>query len=292
MITGIFMMDADVVFGQVCSDCGLTATAGCATISATDSCQFAASGGETSAHYATAFSNGRATGDSSFAAGGGYATGIVSVALAEGSATGYGAFAASQGGAEGDYSSGLSNGNGLAEYAVGIGNRCIADAAKAVAIGNGSWVSGASAISLGSANYVEGENSIAIGAYVKTNSAKTFNYVFGKGITFVNSLDNDISNSIMFGMNSNVPTVFIGNSGGTTDSYGNVGIGNITDDAASLLHVRDQVRVGYASSDNGSIIFNNSTNANTVTFKSGETTTTHEYTLPLLQGRSSAYQQW
>ena len=63
----------------------------------------------------------------------------------------------------------------------------------------------------------------------------------------------------------------------------NVGIGNITA-PASLLHVRDEVRVGLASADNGSIKFNNSTNANTVTFKSGVTATTHEYILPLAQG--------
>jgi hypothetical protein len=123
--------------------------------------------------------------------------------------------------------------------------------------------------------------SIAIGSRVEVESTATNSIILGRGSTI---MENDIENSIMFGMNSDVPTVFIGNSGGTSGSYGNVGIGNITDDAESLLHVRDQIRVGYDSEDNGSIIFNNSTNSNTVGFQSGVSTANQLYTLPLAYG--------
>ena len=280
LLVTTFMLNTDA-FGQVCYDCGLTAASGCATISSTDTCQFAASGSITSAHYATAFSNGRAIADSAFAANG-LAAGIGSAALASGDAQGHGAFAASQGYASGEYATGLSNGSSQAQYAVAIGDRCIAIGEKAIAIGSSTRADGAGALSLGFANLVDGGSSVGIGAWTKTNSANTFNYVFGKGLSVVNALENDISNSMMFGMNSDVPTVFIGNSGGTAGSYGNVGIGNITDDAASLLHVRDQLRLGYDSEDNGSIVFNNSTNSNAVTIQSGVTSpSSYSLTLPV-----------
>ena len=254
LVGGMFMLND--AFGQ-CDDCNNGA--GCTT-------------------------NASATGDCSFAAGdGALATGVGAVAVSDGDAAGDYSFAGAGGGAEGDYSTGLSNGNGLDEYAVGIGDRSIADAVGAIAIGTGTRADGAAAISIGLFNYADAASSVALGAWTKTNSANTFNYVFGKGLSIANALENDISNSIMMGMNSDVSTVFIGNSGGSTGTYGNVGIGNITS-PSSLLHVRDQMRVGNASSDNGSIVFNNATNSNTVTFQTGVTSSTHTYTLPLDQG--------
>lgn len=163
------------------------------------------------------------------------------------------------------------------------------------AIGEGATASGNESVALGIAtssgdvSYSFGvtataaaDTSVAIGKCVETDASETNNIVIGIGAPGI-GLVNDISWSMMFGVNSNVSTVYIDDSGGTIGSYGNVGIGNITS-PSSLLHVRDQLRVGYDSEDNGSIVFNNSSNDKTVTFKSGVTTTTHEYTLPLEQG--------
>ena len=217
------------------------------------------------------FSAASATGDCSFAAcDGSAASGAGAAALAGGTASGGG-------------SVGLANGNASGAAAVSIGSNSVASGVKSHSIGQSS-VSGDYAYSFGKENISAGDCSWTFGEFLRTTSTASHNMVIGHGV--YNSsllLENSISNTIMIGVNSDVSTVFIGNSGGTSDSYGNVGIGNITA-PASLLHVRDEVRVGLASADNGSIKFNNSTNANTVTFKSGVTATTHEYILPLAQG--------
>lgn len=192
-----------------------------------------------------------------------------------------------------------SGANAVGDCSAAIGSSTVANGDNSVAIGNGSTTGSlaTSSVAIGATAQSDGEQSFTFGDRVKALddfgmaigrdviSDANYAYIFGRSALGLGGFaTNDIDNSIMFVMNSNVSSMFIGNAGGTSGSYGNVGIGNITDDAASLLHVRDQVRVGYDSEDNGSIIFNNSTNSNTVTFQSGVTTSTHSYTLPLAQG--------
>lgn len=65
----------------------------------------------------------------------------------------------------------------------------------------------------------------------------------------------------------------------------NVGIGVVR--PSSLLHVNGVTRFGLASTTNASLIFQNSTNANTLTINSGVTSASHAWTLPLAQGAAN-----
>ena len=66
---------------------------------------------------------------------------------------------------------------------------------------------------------------------------------------------------------------------------GNLGVNTRT--PGSTLHVNGSGRFGFASTTNGSIIFNNSTNANTVTVQSGVTSSGYSLTLPTAQGAAN-----
>lgn len=55
----------------------------------------------------------------------------------------------------------------------------------------------------------------------------------------------------------------------------------------SKLHVAGAIRTGVASTTNGSLVFQNSTNVNTLTINSGVTSASHSWTLPLAQGAAS-----
>lgn len=233
-------------FGQVCYDCGLTSATGCATISSTDTCQFAASGGTTSAHYATAFSNGRATADSSFAASGGVASGSGSTGVSGGSALGEGSFCAVLGSSQGSYAVAMGDGSAVGDFTVAIGERSIAWELGAIVIGNGSSIYDTLSLGIGHNNLIYGENSMAFGERVSTTSGTDFSFVFGHGLTS-GRLENGISNSMMLGMNSDVPTVFIQDAGGYSGAFGRVGIG--TTDPDGLLHLKDE------SEDNTFMIF-------------------------------------
>jgi trimeric autotransporter adhesin len=88
--------------------------------------------------------------------------------------------------------------------------------------------------------------------------------------------------------------LFVDASGGTNNyaaifNSGNVGIGTIN--PASSLHVNGVARFGLASTTNGSQIWNNSANINTVTINSGATTASYALTLPLTQGAPASFLQ-
>lgn len=63
---------------------------------------------------------------------------------------------------------------------------------------------------------------------------------------------------------------------------GNVGIGN--NNPSYKLDVNGTIRTGNASATNGSIVFSNSTNANTLTLNTGTTSTSYALTFPAAQG--------
>jgi hypothetical protein len=91
--------------------------------------------------------------------------------------------------------------------------------------------------------------------------------------------------------NTNIAGYF--NASGATNNYGiivpsgNVGIG--TSSPASPLHVIGNAQFGAPTSSNGSQIWNNASNANTVTINSGITTTSYTLTLPTVQGGANTY---
>lgn len=69
------------------------------------------------------------------------------------------------------------------------------------------------------------------------------------------------------------------------DGNGNVGVGQIN--PSFKLDVNGTIRTGNASATNGSLIFSNSTNANTVTLNTGVTATSYALTLPTSQGATN-----
>jgi hypothetical protein len=170
---------------------------------------------------------------------------------------------------------------GTCTFTVGSGATSSGDNSISIGVGSkgGSSISDYG-FSFGSAAYAQGENSVAIGIGVGTDSTSEYNIVIGsKGAAnFFNTIDHSIMLGTKLG-GANPPTLYLEDPDLSSQSFGNVGIGTVAPE--SRLHVYDTARVGVASTANGSLVFNNSTNANTVTFKSGETTTTHKYTLPL-----------
>jgi len=175
---------------------------------------------------------------------------------------------------------GTANGN----KTVALGSSALSSAYAAVSIGEATST-GEVGYSFGNKVFAHGYASFAIGHKVEAATGASFNYVFGRG-TDKDNLINNIGNSMMFGMNSDVPTLFLDNSGGTSGSWGNVGIGNITA-PASLLHVRDQIRVGLDNEEDGSLVFNNSA-GDIITFNTPSALTSHSYTWPDAQATSSS----
>ncbi len=219
---------------------------------------------------------------------GALATGACSFAACENSnATGDGASALSGGQASGDNATALSQGEASGEGST-AGTNGTASGEKSTAFGLRSYATGAGSVVLGEGSYSDGVQSVAIGSSVRSTTGYIANHVIGQGVSPSNRLTNSISNSLSIGYNSTVSTVFIGPSSGS-GTHGNVGIGNITL-PASLLHVRDQIRVGYDSEDDGSIIFNNSTNSNTVSIQSGVTApSSYSLTLPVAASSTNGY---
>ena len=113
------------------------------------------------------------------------------------------------------------------------------------AIGNRAKATGNFTVSIGNYSTASGYNSFAIGDYIST--AGYGSYALGRGVNASNPLDNYLTNSLMVGFNSNVPTLFVGSSSGM-GTYGKVGIGNITNPLTTLdVNGKITMRLGAAT---------------------------------------------
>ncbi len=111
--------------------------------------------------------------------------------------------------ASGDYSfAGGKNSNALQKYSFAYGVRAKADGFR-------SFAQGMDVMAFGG-------NSIAIGRYVRTLTSDAM--VIGTGYDTLNYIENNISESLMIGFNSNEPTLYVGPASGL-NTIGNVGIG-------------------------------------------------------------------
>ncbi len=120
---------------------------------------------------------------------------------------------------------------------VAIGENATASGSASVAIGGSATAAGSEAFAIGNTVDADGTNSVAIGEDLEANTSYSKNYLFGTGLRS-NSMINNISNSIMIGMNSNLPTVFVEGAEGATGNWGRVGIG--TTGPSGILHIRDE----------------------------------------------------
>lgn len=117
---------------------------------------------------------------------------------------------------------------------ISLGNNSIADGHYSVSLGQ-SCFSGSQSYSIGQNAKAKGQQSFAIGRYVETATASLNSFIIGSGSSaFI--MQNNISNSLMIGFNSSVPTFFIGPSE-TFDGTGKVGIG--TTNPVARLQVAD-----------------------------------------------------
>ncbi|MEW6732265.1 MAG: tail fiber domain-containing protein [Acidobacteriota bacterium] len=101
-----------------------------------------------------------------------------------------------------------------------------------IALGFNTMASGVASIALGNEATAAANNSAAVGNFVGALASNSFTIGSGAGLQ---SLNNNISNSLMVGFNSNIPTLFVGPSTGA-GTTGNVGIGT-TDPQNNKLYV-------------------------------------------------------
>ena len=207
VVVGSFTLNANV-FGQT-TDESPTCTNGADIISG--NCSFAAgAGSEVDADNGTAFGSSSVTGEGSFGAANSDASGEYSVALSGATASGDGSTAGTGAEATGE---------------------------KSTAFGLRSDASGDHSVVLGKDSEAAGTQSIAIGFGTKASSTFTNNHVIGAGVTPSTLLTNGVSNSLMIGYNSTIPTVFVEGAGGS-GTLGRVGIG--TTDPDGMLHIQDE----------------------------------------------------
>lgn len=110
--------------------------------------------------------------------------------------------------------------------AIALGWQAKATGVQSVSIGQ-SCSSANQAYSFGQNAKADGQQSLAIGRFVKTDPVYGFgSIVLGSSISG-QELNNNISNSLMIGFNSTVPTLFVGPSASYT-GIGKVGIGTST----------------------------------------------------------------
>jgi len=141
---------------------------------------------------------------------------------------------------------GGTNSSALGDYSFAFGDYARAEGLSSIALGRGSLASGMYSVAIGRESLVNSNGAFSVG-YMNIANAD-FSFIFGKylksnasdaiiiGVGTPDYLINGESNSLMVGFNSNIPTLFVGQSRGI-GTTGKIGIGNITSPTAKL-HIR------------------------------------------------------
>jgi predicted DNA-binding protein (UPF0251 family) len=172
-----------------------------------------------------------------------YANGYVSFAIGNRSrATGY------EGYSFGSYS----RAEGTHSYS--IGRQSVVTGTDAYAFGYYSGGSGNNAFSIGNYSTANSNNSYSFGDYVSTSNTNSM--TIGRGINSSTKLDNNTTNSLMVGFNSDTATLFVGPSTGV-GTFGKVGIATSspirTLDVNGMSHFADTMSIGTTKT-NGSLL--------------------------------------
>ena len=113
------------------------------------------------------------------------------------------------------------------------------------------------AFAAGNEVFANNAGSVTIGQFLESNANDAF--VLGRGVDAANPIINTISNSLMIGFNSTIPTLFVGPGDGTPGSLGNVGIGT------SVPTVRLEIDNGVSNPNTSGLTFTQLTaNSSTV----------------------------
>ena len=129
------------------------------------------------------------------------------------------------------------------EFSSAIGQNTTSSEFVSFASGYEVMASGSFSFAHGKFLLAAGTNSVVFGKYA--NAVASHSMVLGYGSGNLQRLNNNVSNSLMVGFNSSVPTLFIGPS--MANGYtGKIGIGNVTDPQAKL-HIRADENYDTAS---------------------------------------------
>ena len=158
-----------------------------------------------------------------------------------------------------------SGGGSATGYKSTLGNQNTASGNYSLAAGWGNQASGQTSIVLGYYSKAEGLNSLALGMYTKSQAA--YSITIGKGYNDNKPLANN-TGGIMFGVGSNVPTLYISPEN-TENRTGKVAIGNVTSPLAKLHVAADanedaSILLASIGTKKSVIQFRNSDNSITV----------------------------
>jgi len=144
----------------------------------------------------------------------------------------------------------INEATGNHSIAGGYGSKALGN--ESIALGKNAKASGIQSFALGLLSEAAGSASLAIGAYTKTSQNAILSIALGSKVTSVaersmtigyglydTPIENNISNSLMIGFNSDRPTFFVGSSVGI-GTTGRIGIGNITAPTAKL-HIKADI---------------------------------------------------
>jgi hypothetical protein len=158
---------------------------------------------------------------------------------------------------------------GIASFSLGYENFVLGDASGAfgksnivgdstairessIAIGNLNQIFSSNSFALGNNNTIPDSihHSISIGGYLQAGDTNTI--TIGYGLQ-TGPITNTANNSLMVGFNSDVPTLFVSGGDGTQNSFGSVGIGNITN-PTERLDVNGSARLRQMNSDTAQVL--------------------------------------
>jgi hypothetical protein len=138
----------------------------------------------------------------------------------------------------------INEATGNYSIAGGYGSKALGN--ESIALGKNAKASGIQSFALGLLSEAAGSASLAIGAYARTSENAILSIALGSKVISVaersmtigyglydTPIENNISNSLMIGFNSDRPTLFLGASSGIGKT-GSIAIGNITAPVAKL----------------------------------------------------------
>lgn len=144
--------------------------------------------------------------------------------------------------------------NNTASHTFAIGNNLEVSGFFAYVFGSYSQAVGDYSFAMGRYSVTNGDNSFSLGEYVSTSSA--YSMTIGRGINSSTKLDNNTTNSLMVGFNSDTATLFVGPSTGV-GTFGKVGIATSspirTFDVNGMSHFSDTMSIGTTKT-NGSLL--------------------------------------
>ena len=136
----------------------------------------------------------------------------------------------------------------LGNYSTALGKNSVASGNSSFAVGKNSEANGMSSVAMGLGCTSSGNMGVSLGFFASANNSYTLaagrnvqatatgSFVIGTGYS-TDTLTNNVSSSLMIGINSTRPTFFVGNSVGGPTRTGNIGIGDVTDPEAKL-HIK------------------------------------------------------